>query len=276
MDCRRFPPWFGARLVALSSSRVALSVRPGIVFKINLVGINRAKRQRFDKLARRLLDVATGTSYEDLFECVCRLVVQLRADVNAGQRSSSLRLLQRCVLDVATGTSFWKDFTREKPANGLRRPAGGRFDDCACWLCRWTFKLDFSRALFTVDFLRKFPSFSVVVFLVRGSVGLLSRSSSILYHSWRLLLARARSRSYCLGRVFAVSRLLFSFLETFVVLIITQNYKLLSVLGFDPMSLWGLVVFLVVLFSGNPGFTAGRGLAQFEVPRRWLEYPSSV
>ncbi|KZV18829.1 hypothetical protein F511_09652 [Dorcoceras hygrometricum] len=34
---------------------------------------------------------------------------------------------------------------------------------------------------------------------------------------------------------------------------------LLSVLGFDPMSLWGLVVFLVVLFSGNPGFTAGRG-----------------
>ncbi|KZV30297.1 elongator complex protein 1 [Dorcoceras hygrometricum] len=34
---------------------------------------------------------------------------------------------------------------------------------------------------------------------------------------------------------------------------------LLSVLGFDPMSLWGLVVYLVVLFSGNPGFTAGRG-----------------
>ncbi|KZV16425.1 hypothetical protein F511_34935 [Dorcoceras hygrometricum] len=38
----------------------------------------------------------------------------------------------------------------------------------------------------------------------------------------------------------------------------TQS-KLLSVLGFDPMSLWGLVVFLVVLFSGNLGFTAGRG-----------------
>ncbi|KZV43307.1 phosphoenolpyruvate carboxykinase [Dorcoceras hygrometricum] len=35
----------------------------------------------------------------------------------------------------------------------------------------------------------------------------------------------------------------------------------LSVLGFDPMSLWGLVVFLVVLFSGKPGFTAGRGFS---------------
>ncbi|KZV42459.1 hypothetical protein F511_25437 [Dorcoceras hygrometricum] len=35
--------------------------------------------------------------------------------------------------------------------------------------------------------------------------------------------------------------------------------RLLSILGFDPMSLWGLVYFLVVLFSENPGFTAGRG-----------------
>ncbi|KZV51217.1 hypothetical protein F511_16107 [Dorcoceras hygrometricum] len=35
--------------------------------------------------------------------------------------------------------------------------------------------------------------------------------------------------------------------------------QLLSVLGFDPMSLWGLVVLLPVLFSGNPGFAAGRG-----------------
>ncbi|KZV14630.1 hypothetical protein F511_42239 [Dorcoceras hygrometricum] len=34
---------------------------------------------------------------------------------------------------------------------------------------------------------------------------------------------------------------------------------LLSVLGFDPMSLRGLVCFFVVLFSGNPGSTAGRG-----------------
>ncbi|KZV16761.1 hypothetical protein F511_40801 [Dorcoceras hygrometricum] len=39
------------------------------------------------------------------------------------------------------------------------------------------------------------------------------------------------------------------------------DHQLLSVLGFDPMSLWGLVVFLVVLFSGNPGFTAGRGFS---------------
>ncbi|KZV43285.1 UDP-glucoronosyl/UDP-glucosyl transferase family protein [Dorcoceras hygrometricum] len=34
---------------------------------------------------------------------------------------------------------------------------------------------------------------------------------------------------------------------------------LLSVLGYDPMSLWGLVVLLPVLFSGNLGFAAGRG-----------------
>ncbi|KZV22095.1 hypothetical protein F511_09108 [Dorcoceras hygrometricum] len=34
---------------------------------------------------------------------------------------------------------------------------------------------------------------------------------------------------------------------------------LLSVLGFDPMSLRGLVCSFVALFSGNPGSTAGRG-----------------
>ncbi|KZV30034.1 protein SUPPRESSOR OF PHYA-105 1 [Dorcoceras hygrometricum] len=34
---------------------------------------------------------------------------------------------------------------------------------------------------------------------------------------------------------------------------------LLSVLGFNPMSLRGLVCFFVALFSGNPGSTAGRG-----------------
>ncbi|KZV19140.1 hypothetical protein F511_41507 [Dorcoceras hygrometricum] len=34
---------------------------------------------------------------------------------------------------------------------------------------------------------------------------------------------------------------------------------LLSVLGFDPMSSWAWFVSLFVLFSGNPGFTAGCG-----------------
>ncbi|KZV36122.1 hypothetical protein F511_22101 [Dorcoceras hygrometricum] len=34
--------------------------------------------------------------------------------------------------------------------------------------------------------------------------------------------------------------------------------SVLSVLGFDPMYFWGWVVLLFVLFSGNPGFTAGR------------------
>ncbi|KZV49223.1 nephrocystin-3-like [Dorcoceras hygrometricum] len=39
----------------------------------------------------------------------------------------------------------------------------------------------------------------------------------------------------------------------------TFRFSLLSVLGFDPMSLRGLVCFFVVLFSGNPGSTGGRG-----------------
>ncbi|KZV27703.1 hypothetical protein F511_28390 [Dorcoceras hygrometricum] len=46
-----------------------------------------------------------------------------------------------------------------------------------------------------------------------------------------------------------------------LIVVIELGIKLLSVLGFDPMSLWGLVVFLVVLFLGNPGFTAGRGIS---------------
>ncbi|KZV38923.1 hypothetical protein F511_14193 [Dorcoceras hygrometricum] len=44
-----------------------------------------------------------------------------------------------------------------------------------------------------------------------------------------------------------------------LVVVVVLRIKLLSVLGFDPMSLWGLVVLLSVLFSGNPGFTAGHG-----------------
>ncbi|KZV16788.1 hypothetical protein F511_15424 [Dorcoceras hygrometricum] len=37
------------------------------------------------------------------------------------------------------------------------------------------------------------------------------------------------------------------------------EYKLLSVLGFDPMSLWGLVCLRVCVFAGYPGNTSGRG-----------------
>ncbi|KZV40381.1 nitrate transporter 1.7 [Dorcoceras hygrometricum] len=106
------------------------SVRPGFVFKINpaaLFRVLRAKRQRFDKLARRRLDVATGTSCEDFFACVCRLVVQLRADANAGQRSCSLRLVVVTVACIWI-TSCWRKVL-QKPADGFRRTAGGRFDD---------------------------------------------------------------------------------------------------------------------------------------------------
>ncbi|KZV18728.1 hypothetical protein F511_35446 [Dorcoceras hygrometricum] len=76
-----------------------------------------------------------------------------------------------------------------------------------------------------VSFSGEFPSFSVVFLLVRGSFGLLSRSLVDYYHSWGLWLARARSRSYCLGRVFAVSRLLPESSGFLAVSIIAQKYK---------------------------------------------------
>ncbi|KZV43964.1 hypothetical protein F511_29045 [Dorcoceras hygrometricum] len=45
----------------------------------------------------------------------------------------------------------------------------------------------------------------------------------------------------------------------FYSLLFNSVVLLLSVLGFNPMSLRGLVCFFVALFSGNPGPTAGRG-----------------
>ncbi|KZV53448.1 bhlh transcription factor [Dorcoceras hygrometricum] len=45
---------------------------------------------------------------------------------------------------VACGC-FWKDFTREKSADGFRRPAGGRFDDVSgatCWR-QWRIRIRF-------------------------------------------------------------------------------------------------------------------------------------
>ncbi|KZV41245.1 hypothetical protein F511_28660 [Dorcoceras hygrometricum] len=47
--------------------------------------------------------------------------------------------------------------------------------------------------------------------------------------------------------------------STFYSLLFIAVVLLLSVLGFDPMSLRGLVCFFVALFSENPGSTAGRG-----------------
>ncbi|KZV22885.1 hypothetical protein F511_08865 [Dorcoceras hygrometricum] len=130
-------------------------------------------------------------------------------DVNAGQLFCSLQLLVPAFGGIPTMlkpvirlSSFWLRTSRRKTWSSFE------ISDPILRIFSPTFVLCFSnpRALFAVAFLRQFPSFSVVVLLVRGSVGLLSRSSSILYHSWRLLLARARSRCYCLGRVFAVSR----------------------------------------------------------------------
>ncbi|KZV40147.1 hypothetical protein F511_39245 [Dorcoceras hygrometricum] len=71
--------------------------------------------------------------------------------------------LQRCVLDVVTGTSFWKVFTREKPADDFRRAAGGIFDDVA---------IQISRACFVVIVAQKYKD-------VRAS-GNTALSSSLL------------------------------------------------------------------------------------------------
>ncbi|KZV41534.1 hypothetical protein F511_06572 [Dorcoceras hygrometricum] len=59
-----------------------------------------------------------------------------------------------------------------------------------------------------VSFSGGFPSFPVVVLLVRGRFGLLSRSLIDYYHSWGLWLAIARSRSYCLRRAFTETQVL--------------------------------------------------------------------
>ncbi|KZV16843.1 hypothetical protein F511_38097 [Dorcoceras hygrometricum] len=46
----------------------------------------------------------------------------------------------------------------------------------------------------------------------------------------------------------------------FVVVIVAQKIKLLSVLGFDRMSLWGWCLFACVCCPGFPGYSAGRGV----------------
>ncbi|KZV37504.1 leucine-rich repeat protein kinase-like protein [Dorcoceras hygrometricum] len=53
------------------------------------------------------------------------------------------------------------------------------------------------RLLFTVNFSGEFPSIPAIVFHVRGSVGLLLKSSFISYQFWRLSLAVAKAQSCC-------------------------------------------------------------------------------
>ncbi|KZV40804.1 hypothetical protein F511_16536 [Dorcoceras hygrometricum] len=82
---------------------------------------------------------------------------------------------------------------------------------------------------------------------------------------------RGNSRSSCLMHPLCLSSLAPLWVELSIVLwrlmhstcilflAVISVVLLLSVLGFDPMSLRGLVCFFVILFSGNPGSTAGRG-----------------
>ncbi|KZV53131.1 hypothetical protein F511_24033 [Dorcoceras hygrometricum] len=66
-----------------------------------------------------------------------------------------------------------------------------------------------------------------------------------------------------------------------ILVVIVAQYKLLSVLGFDPMSLRGLVCLFVALFSGNPGSKAGLGFnpaggATGAILETLVEYPARV
>ncbi|KZV25497.1 magnesium chelatase subunit H [Dorcoceras hygrometricum] len=117
------------------------------------------------------------------------------------------------------------------------------------------------RVLFTVDFIRRFPLIPATIFHVRGRVGLLLESSFIPIleavvgwnESTKLLFLFVR---FVVADF--VQDVTCSHLRGIGILVIFAQ-KLLSVLGFDHMSLWGLVVLFYVLFSGNLGFTAGRG-----------------
>ncbi|KZV45465.1 cucumisin-like [Dorcoceras hygrometricum] len=108
-----FNTYIPIRSTTIGKSRVArdpITMHTSWRSNSDIASVTREKRQRFAKLARRRLDVATGTSCEDLFACVCRMVVQLRADVNAGQLSCSLRLVVvtvACVWLFCAITSDW-------------------------------------------------------------------------------------------------------------------------------------------------------------------------
>ncbi|KZV42422.1 L-type lectin-domain containing receptor kinase IX.1-like [Dorcoceras hygrometricum] len=141
------------------------------------------------------------------------------------------------------------------------------------------------------EFLRRFPVDSGHRFHDRGSVGLLSRSSFILYQYWRLWLASCGARSCCPVPVLRSSGVGIESLGLVFVVTVAQKYKPCSLLYCAVVSYqdarasgntalsspcWDLLATMrrvvnyhsswarqqqVELFdaSGNLGFTAGRG-----------------
>ncbi|KZV25062.1 hypothetical protein F511_14654 [Dorcoceras hygrometricum] len=85
-----------------------------------------------------------------------------------------------------------------------------------------------------MSFSDEFPSFPATFLDVRGSVGLILRSSFIPYHFWRLSLAGAKARSCCFVRAFDVCRCWNQISRAYIVVIVAQN-------------------------QGFPGYPAGRG-----------------
>ncbi|KZV49970.1 splicing factor 3B subunit 1-like [Dorcoceras hygrometricum] len=82
-----------------------------------------------------------------------------------------------------------------------------------------------SKLLFTVSFSGEFPLILVIIFHDRGSVGLLSRSSFILYQSWMLWLASCGARSCCPVPVLHSSGVGIESLGLVFVVTIAQKYK---------------------------------------------------
>ncbi|KZV22050.1 u-box domain/leucine-rich repeat protein [Dorcoceras hygrometricum] len=194
-----------------------------------------------------------------------------KADVNAGQHSCSARRKRRR-LDVATGCPAARDL-------------------CATVACCWktwsslvisdpilrifssvVFFASNPRLRFTVAFLRQFPSFPTVVWYVQGCEGewkyrtLISLLGSLAtmhrvvnYHSsW----ARQRQVDLFDASGIRPSVVVPFFMHSICILssLFIAVYSCSPYWGLTPMSLWGLACFVCLcLFSGIPGFTAGRG-----------------
>ncbi|KZV52757.1 hypothetical protein F511_42850 [Dorcoceras hygrometricum] len=204
--------------------------------------------------------------------------------VNASQRSCACDWL--CWY-VATGTRRGKRVLRlddqqlvlssENPMRRrLDKLVRRRFEDqsMVCFVIDFSVRIYFQpfvpylsnpRALFSRELFRRFPVVSVVVLararLLPESSGFLAGLVVAQYkgeRQYRTLMGCLMHPLPCgssFPLFFGVSCIAYAFYSLLFISVVL----LLSVLGFDPMSLQGLVCFFVALFSENPGSTAGRG-----------------
>ncbi|KZV36677.1 hypothetical protein F511_33498 [Dorcoceras hygrometricum] len=177
------------------------------------------------------------------------------ADVNAGQHPCSARRKRRRLASAKelvdehirfadVNSTLLEDFMREKSADGFRRPAGGRFDDVSVPSVYLSTD-EFMPMCALTGCCSAFSGPLIVVIELGIKDARASGDTALSSPCWDLLATMRRVVNY--HSSWARQR----HVELLMRL-------LLSVLGFDPMSLWGFVVFLVLLFSGNPGFTAVR------------------